>query len=105
MGAQCLYGTSSSRIIKHTGKTVEECRMLCVVDTKCVAIEYGVEYGGYHPRRFRAGDCRLLRFLNNVSRDCDGKYTNVDSYVKCDYGKFFKSIRLLEDTFKCDYLV
>ena len=66
-------------IIKYTNRNVEECKELCSRNTKCLAFEYGVAFGG--GGYFNPGDCQLQDSAQKG--DCDGAYWNSDLYVKC----------------------
>jgi len=71
----CIHG---SNIILHTGKSVEECSVLCDVMDDCWAFEYGVNYGG--SGQYKAGDCQLQS--SATVSDCDGAHYNLDLYIK-----------------------
>ena len=65
-------------IKKHDGKTVEQCAALCLDNSKCLAFEYYVDYGGTRQRP--DGYCAEQ---NSVNKDgCDGMDENCDLYVK-----------------------
>ena len=71
----CIHGHN---IRKYFGKTVKECKGLCIAEPKCQAIEYGVAYGGggsYKPK-----ECQLQN--GNNPTDCDGAHHNLDLYIK-----------------------
>ena len=65
-------------IKKYPGKSVDECKVLCSANDKCLAFEYGVAYGG--PGGYNPKDCQLQSSSN--SADCDGGNWNLDLYVK-----------------------
>ena len=66
-------------LIKYTNKNVAECKELCSKNTKCVAFEYGVAYGG-DGGGYNLGDCQLQD--GSTKEDCDGAYYNLDFYIK-----------------------
>jgi hypothetical protein len=71
----CVYGQN---IILHKGKSVLECQQLCDARSDCMAIEYGVAYGGdgsYEPL-----DCQLQS--SSYRSSCNGAHYNLDLYVK-----------------------
>ncbi|CAL6402684.1 unnamed protein product [Bathycoccus prasinos] len=65
-------------IIKHAGKTVEQCKEICSAMSNCVAFEFGVAYGG--GGGYQTGDCQPQSSANPAG--CDGSYYNLDLYVK-----------------------
>ena len=68
---------NGNNIKTHVGKSVEECAALCLDNSKCVAFEYYVDYGG---RRQRPdGYCREQKSSNKDG--CDGMEENCDLYV------------------------
>jgi hypothetical protein len=69
---------SGYNIIKHAGKTVEQCKEICSAMSNCVAFEFGVAYGG--GGGYQAGDCQPQSSANPAG--CDGSYHNLDLYVK-----------------------
>ena len=69
---------SGHNIIKHAGKTVEQCKEICSAMSNCVAFEFGVAYGG--GGECQAGDCQPQSIANPAG--CDGSYHNLDLYVK-----------------------
>lgn len=71
----CVHGHN---IVKHQKKTVLECKRICDADDKCVAFEYGVNYGG--KGGYKPGDCQPQSKAE--SEDCDGAYHNLDLYIK-----------------------
>ena len=75
----------------YPGKSVDECKVLCSANDKCLAFEYGVAYGG--PGVYKPKDCQLQSSSN--SDDCDGGYHNLDLYVK--HGKY--------SFLRCTYIV
>ena len=45
----------------------------------CLAVEYGVEYGGLGEPKYNPKDCNLQ---DSDTVDCDGSKHNLDLYVK-----------------------
>lgn len=58
------------------GQTVAQCKQLCVNTPGCLAIEYGVTYGG--TGRYSPGDCQLQDSADISG--CDGSHYNLDVY-------------------------
>eukprot|EP00427_Karlodinium_veneficum_P062884 CAMPEP_0169327470 /NCGR_PEP_ID=MMETSP1017-20121227/12069_1 /TAXON_ID=342587 /ORGANISM="Karlodinium micrum, Strain CCMP2283" /LENGTH=1703 /DNA_ID=CAMNT_0009422279 /DNA_START=313 /DNA_END=5422 /DNA_ORIENTATION=+ len=77
IAASCVNQNNIDNL-KYSNKTVDECQRLCDATRGCVAIEYGVAYGG--SGAFKPGDC----LLNDASdpTGCDGHEQNLDLYVK-----------------------
>ena len=71
----CVTGHN---IVLYPNLSVEECKMKCNEDTKCLAFEYGVSYGG--KGNYKAKDCNLQNGKNKAG--CNGAYHNLDLYVK-----------------------
>jgi len=73
---------NAGNMIRYRGKTIDECKKLCLDNPACKAIEYGVAHGGTN-KVYNAGDCQL----NNkaVAKGCDGQLYNLDLYIpkKC----------------------
>ena len=65
-------------MIKYTNKKVAECKELCSQNTKCVAFEYGVAYGG--GGTYKSRDCQLSDSTEKYG--CDGSDHNTDLYVR-----------------------
>ena len=65
-------------MIKYTNKNVAECKELCSQNTKCVAFEYGVAYGG--GGTYKSRDCQLSDSTEKYG--CDGSDHNTDLYVR-----------------------
>ena len=75
MKRACVNGEN---IVLIKDLSVEECGEKCNHDPKCLAFEYGVNYGGsghYKPR-----DCQLSSSSNYAG--CDGGHHNLDLHVK-----------------------
>ena len=76
----CVHGHN---IVKYPKLSLEECKKRCNNRGDCLAIEYGVSYGGrgsYKPK-----DCQLQSSTNKTA--CDGSYFNLDLYVKKRQGR------------------
>ena len=58
--------------------SVAECMQLCETTPECVAIEYGVSYGGTDLNHI-AGDCQLQNSADQSG--CDGRDHNLDVYT------------------------
>jgi len=61
---------------KLSGTTAAECASFCNAESRCVAFEFGVNYGG---SPYEAGDC-LLNDASDPS-GCRGESVNLDLYV------------------------
>lgn len=89
----CVMGHNIVKYLNTNKKSLEECKALCDQEDKCVAIEYGVNYGGDgYPRD---GDC-LLQSSTNTD-NCDGGHWNLDLYVKPEKscGNFLQALCLI----------
>ena len=71
-------------IVGYATKTLEECKSLCSAEPKCLAFEYGVQYGGRATRP--PGYCQLNDSVDRAK--CDGVINNVDLFVKNPDCKF-----------------
>ena len=71
-------------MIKYTNKNVAECKELCSKNTKCVAFEYGVAYGG--GGTYKSRDCQLSDSTEKYG--CDGSDHNTDLYVRGNKTRF-----------------
>ena len=71
-------------MIKYTNKNVAECKELCSKNTKCVAFEYGVAYGG--GGIYKSRDCQLSDSTEKYG--CDGSDHNTDLYVRGNKTRF-----------------
>jgi len=70
---------SGNNIIKYAGKTVDECKALCVeYGDACKGIEYGVAHGGFSAS-YVPSDCQLSSSADTSG--CNGEYYNLDVYV------------------------
>jgi hypothetical protein len=72
--ASCISGRN---IIKYPGQTVDRCKAKCNSNSKCLAFEFGVAYGG--GGGYKAGDCNL-QDATYAGVECDGKHYNLDLY-------------------------
>ena len=74
----CVDGFNKKII---SSQSIDECKALCLQYTWCLAIEYGVDYGGWKnygaPRQ-----CGLQN--SNDSSNCDGAVWDLDLYIKTD---------------------
>ena len=59
--------------------SVEECLAKCNLRDDCLAVEYGVEYGGWGEPKYNPEDCNLQ---DSDKVDCDGSKHNLDVYAK-----------------------
>ena len=57
--------------------TVDECKAMCIETPGCVAIEYGVDYGGLG--RYQPGDCQAQSSQDWLN--CNGGHHNLDLYI------------------------
>ena len=73
----CVNGHN---IIKHPGKTITQCKKLCVDEPKCLAFEYGMTYIGGATTTYSAYDCQLQD--SSDAEGCDGGLTNLDLWTK-----------------------
>jgi len=70
---------NAHNIVRHRGKTVDECKKLCADHKDCKAFEYGVNHGGAK-KTYKEGDCQLNDATK--SKGCDGKHNNLDLYIQ-----------------------
>ena len=79
----CVSGTD---IKKHVGKSLGQCKTLCVQHPGCVSIDSYNYHGGINPE-YNPGDCLIQTGVN--ASGCDGHKHNLDLYVKklCPPGK------------------
>jgi len=73
----CIYDNDIS--ITY-GKTRFECTALCDAEAACMAIEIGVNHGGFRTG-IPVGKC-FLQSVPDLSVGCSGYDWNVDVYVK-----------------------
>ena len=71
----CVTGHN---IVLYPNMSLEDCKIKCNEDIKCLAFEYGVSYGGNG--NYNAKDCNLQNGKNKAG--CNGAYHNLDLYVK-----------------------
>lgn len=102
---QCVFGNN---IVRVAGMTIASCQQLCNSANRCVAFEFGVDYGGKglattvtgtcsdapsssNPCErkegdlYKPGDCILQSSV--VLDDCNGAFFNLDLYIKNDNSK------------------
>ena len=88
---------------RFRGRTLEECKELCVNEPSCVAFEYGVPHGG-EGGGYAAKDCQL--HAQSHTEGCDGMFNNVDAYVQTscrhDDGEGISYITC--DKFRCEII-
>ena len=76
--------TNGYNLETYYGKTVDDCKKICLDDPKCKSIEYMVDYGG-SKMTYTAGLC--VPQSSADSTGCDGKGWNLDLYVpSCERG-------------------
>lgn len=76
--AACVSGDD---MIRWRGKTVDECKKLCLGYPTCKAFEFGKAHGG-SDTSYLEGDCQLNSRSN--PKKCDGQKKNLDLYIKLD---------------------
>ena len=69
---------NNHNIVKHNGKSVEECAALCLNNSECLSFEYYVNHGGSRQRP--DGYCAEQSSSNKDG--CNGVDENSDLYVK-----------------------
>ena len=84
-------------IIHYKGKSVDECKALCLTKSKCLAFEMYADHGGSNPD-LKPGECRLQSGRDPTG--CDGKNDNNDLYIWSNKGNTSNRITFLEDDLK-----
>jgi hypothetical protein len=72
----CVSGYNMEKVPEQT---VLECKQRCDKEPRCLAFEYGVDYGGSGP--YKAGDCQMQNSSTHTA-GCNGSYYNLDLYIK-----------------------